>query len=473
MAQAFLNNCGWYSAAGGTADFVYSSEATYMYSPANCLAPAVITGATYHYLAFNGAEHEEGTGVWTVATSTLTRATIRNSSTGAKIDFTDPPQIIMGGPVAADEIAGPATSTDNAIPRWDGTTGWVLQDSGVIIDDSDNITGVVDLTLTNDLLLGAGSLINWNASDITITHVANALTFQGGNFAFGAATATDFGGTNVDIVHASGFASQLWSSGSVIGEVLVHTSGIVSFGARSNHSLRLLVNDAIVLYVATGAIHGVSNDAVALGTSSTAFSDLFLASGGVINWNAGEYAISQSGTALTFAADTTNTEFANFLNAGLANGEYNYINIGKAISPNNCCFIGFYQDASSSRMFFGLYGDNPINSGGGISIDKGGAVGMGIAVATAQLHVKQPSVTGGYPAAAFEQADISEELFHFLGSASESTADQTLVDAVTDFGQAGALLAYVKCKITDAGSRIGAGAATDGWIPVHYIPTEA
>lgn len=39
-------------------------------------------------------------------------------------------------------INGPASSTDNAVVRWDGTGGDTVQDSGVIIDDSDVMTGV-------------------------------------------------------------------------------------------------------------------------------------------------------------------------------------------------------------------------------------------------------------------------------------------------------------------------------------------
>jgi len=38
------------------------------------------------------------------------------------------------------DISGPVSSTDNAIPRWDGTGGDALQDSGITVDDSDNIT---------------------------------------------------------------------------------------------------------------------------------------------------------------------------------------------------------------------------------------------------------------------------------------------------------------------------------------------
>ena len=43
-------------------------------------------------------------------------------------------------------VVGPGSSTDNAIPRFDGTTGKTIQNSGVTIDDSDNIatTGTVD-----------------------------------------------------------------------------------------------------------------------------------------------------------------------------------------------------------------------------------------------------------------------------------------------------------------------------------------
>lgn len=48
----------------------------------------------------------------------------------------------------AGDVNGPASSTDNAAVRFDGATGKILQNSGVIIDDSNNITGVASLTAT-------------------------------------------------------------------------------------------------------------------------------------------------------------------------------------------------------------------------------------------------------------------------------------------------------------------------------------
>jgi hypothetical protein len=55
--------------------------------------------------------------------------------------------IIGGGTI----IAGigkpsPATSADNAVVRWDGTNAASVQNSGVIIDDSNNISGLNNIT---------------------------------------------------------------------------------------------------------------------------------------------------------------------------------------------------------------------------------------------------------------------------------------------------------------------------------------
>ena len=70
-------------------------------------------------------------------------------------------------PAGAGDVAGPASSTDNALARFDSTTGKLIQNSGVIVDDSNNLSGVASVTLatagalqtstsdTNTLLLKA------------------------------------------------------------------------------------------------------------------------------------------------------------------------------------------------------------------------------------------------------------------------------------------------------------------------------
>ncbi|MHC4302674.1 MAG: hypothetical protein ACYS7Y_35895, partial [Planctomycetota bacterium] len=51
-----------------------------------------------------------------------------------------------GTPAGGGDVSGPASSSDNAIPRFDGTSGTQLQNSGVSIDDSNNMTtpGTID-----------------------------------------------------------------------------------------------------------------------------------------------------------------------------------------------------------------------------------------------------------------------------------------------------------------------------------------
>jgi len=58
------------------------------------------------------------------------------------------------------------STTDNALMRSDGTTGIAVQDSGVIVDDSDNITGVASLTA--DSFTGNGKGITSNEHNLLL-----------------------------------------------------------------------------------------------------------------------------------------------------------------------------------------------------------------------------------------------------------------------------------------------------------------
>jgi hypothetical protein len=57
--------------------------------------------------------------------------------------------ITNSSPSLGGDVVGPASATDNAIARFDTTTGKLIQNSLVIIDDSGNVTGVNTLTATN------------------------------------------------------------------------------------------------------------------------------------------------------------------------------------------------------------------------------------------------------------------------------------------------------------------------------------
>jgi hypothetical protein len=73
-------------------------------------------------------------------------------------------------------VDGPGSSIDNTIPRFEGTDGRTLQDSGVVIDDDDNLyghgAGINAQTGTTYTLTAAdnGKVVTLtNASAITVT----------------------------------------------------------------------------------------------------------------------------------------------------------------------------------------------------------------------------------------------------------------------------------------------------------------
>jgi len=56
-------------------------------------------------------------------------------------------------PSSAGDFSGPGSSTDNAVVRFDGTGGKTAQNSGVAIDDSNNVSGVGTLATTGDVTI--------------------------------------------------------------------------------------------------------------------------------------------------------------------------------------------------------------------------------------------------------------------------------------------------------------------------------
>jgi len=67
--------------------------------------------------------------------------------------------ITNSSPSLGGDVVGPASATDNAVARFDATTGKLLQNSVVIIDDTGSVTGVnaltaQSLTVNNNATLG-------------------------------------------------------------------------------------------------------------------------------------------------------------------------------------------------------------------------------------------------------------------------------------------------------------------------------
>jgi hypothetical protein len=76
----------------------------------------------------------------TIKASGQTGVTFLPGQTGV-VAFNGTDYVIVG-------VVGAGSTTDNTVPRFDGTTGEILQSSGVTIDDSNNVSGVAQLNIT-------------------------------------------------------------------------------------------------------------------------------------------------------------------------------------------------------------------------------------------------------------------------------------------------------------------------------------
>jgi hypothetical protein len=95
-----------------------------------------------------------------------------------KNDGTDSIVQIGAGGSGGGDVTGAASSTDNAITRFDGTTGKVIQNSTVTLDDTGNlanVNAVVFDTTPGTLPTAAGSMF-WDSGDGTPSVILNANT---------------------------------------------------------------------------------------------------------------------------------------------------------------------------------------------------------------------------------------------------------------------------------------------------------
>lgn len=78
-----------------------------------------------------------------------------------------------------DYVVGPASGTDNAVVRFDSTTGKLVQNSGVIVTDSDEITGVVAVQADGS---GGLDIRNSGGTDVAVfgAGAGTGVTFNGG-----------------------------------------------------------------------------------------------------------------------------------------------------------------------------------------------------------------------------------------------------------------------------------------------------
>jgi len=172
-------------------------------------------------------------------------------------------------------MAAIGSSTDNGIARWDGTSGNAVQDSSVLIDDTDNVSGIVNLTVTGTTTINTGltgplkatsGVIS--ASDIDLTsEVTGALPIANGgtnsstalnnNFVMissGGGIVEDSAVSTTELNYLDGITSALVE---LTGAQTI--TGIKTFSALPVFSAGIDVNDASTIN-ASGAVDTLTID---------------------------------------------------------------------------------------------------------------------------------------------------------------------------------------------------------------------
>jgi len=90
---------------------------------------------------------------------------------------------------------------------------------------------------------------------------------------------------------------------------ILDRSDTVSMSSAEGANKRITITQLFTSAKFTTLLAPISNDGASLGSTALQFSDLFLAEGGVINWDNGDVTITQTGNVLSFAGASTRYEF--------------------------------------------------------------------------------------------------------------------------------------------------------------------
>jgi len=193
----------------------------------------------------------------------------------------------VGTFLATPSGANLATALTTALPATKGGTGLTSLGTGVATAFGVNVNAGGGLIALADP--GADRIVFWDDS-------AGAYTFLtvGSGLDLTNTTLTATGSGSGDVVGpASSTENAIAIYGDTSGTLLEDTSVTITGGNTVN------ATNVVATGVTTTTFLPVSNDGAAIGASGTAWSDLFLASGAVINFNAGNLTLTHSAGLLT------------------------------------------------------------------------------------------------------------------------------------------------------------------------------
>lgn len=175
----------WASIAGGGLNYKGTWNAS---TNTPTITSSVGTSGDYYVVSVSGSTNIDGITDWVVGDWI-----IYNGTFWQKIDQSE-----------VGDVSGPGSSTDNAVARFNGTTGKVIQNSGIIIDDSDNVSNARSYAFSGSVPASTPIGTMWfDSSTDTLNFKQNNITQQIGEeiFIYGRASEAI---TNGQVVAVSG-----------------------------------------------------------------------------------------------------------------------------------------------------------------------------------------------------------------------------------------------------------------------------
>ena len=187
----------------------------------------------------------------TLNKSTLTAGTGISISNGAgSITITNT------SPSSGGDVVGPASATDNAIVRFDGITGKLIQNSPVTIDDAGNIVSPdsIKFSGTPPVTQPIGTLWFDNTTD-TLNLQQNAITQQIGEeiYVYGKASAAISGQTILQAIYKTGVVG---ASGNITFAPTI--AGITDPGVIIGVATEDIANNAFGRITSFGIVNGIN-----------------------------------------------------------------------------------------------------------------------------------------------------------------------------------------------------------------------
>lgn len=260
-------------------------------------------------------------------------------------------------------------------------------DTSPVVSDS-NALGTTS-KMWSDLFLADGGVINFNAGNATLTHSAGLLT---SNVAISV----------LDEVYGVGWnaSTQVPTKNAVYDKIEAVIAGIPVAGAT------VALDNLAVVAINTALLPGV-DDTIALGSTTKQWSDAFIGSGGVINFNAGDVTITHSTDTLTIggaialnlsgANSTSNTalKVENTSNAAAASHAYLEAAVGGTTSigdphirftiPGGTSWYAGVDNSVSDLFYIGtgaVVGTTPWFAVGNNTMTLGRDTATGLAITT-------------------------------------------------------------------------------------------